>query len=237
MGLSTSIPLCAALAPQAERPPRLHLSQEESLPVHINTEHGSPIPLLASAAVTVVTSSTGAKGRAAAEPAAKRGGRAPKNPSSDANTDEDDTPQTIVYSIDSVLYVGGPAWRAHWCPLPPTAAALLPSARPPEVLAVSVHPKTHQRNRMGRVLSGPGHIQLWSVPTTGSPDTDPQGAPLPSVLAAIPHDGGVAWDIKWCPDPSAFLGQPGRGGSSSSSSGGSALTDAGAWPQHTPAGW
>jgi hypothetical protein len=208
--------------------------QEESLPVHINTEQGTPLPLFKSTAVTVITSSTGAAGQpaaaAAAQPAAKKRKHA-GTATADENT-ADDAPQTITYSIDSVFYVGGTVWRTHWCPLPPAAAALLPSQRPPEVLAVAVHPKTHQRNRMGRALSGPGHIQLWCVPTMGCPDTEPQGAPLPSCLAAIPHEGAVAWDIKWCPDPSAFLGPPGRGSSSSSS----AFVDAGVWPQHTPAG-
>ena len=133
------------------------------------------------------------------------------------------------HAVDCTFYAGGAVWSMDWCPYCPTAYshdAPNPQPQPsqkthPEpgahdLLAVSAHHKNHSRNKAGKTLTGTGAIQLWSVPISTSSSSNSSSmdnqAPLPKLQALLLHEGKLAWDIKWCPNPSYYL----TGNSSSS---------------------
>lgn len=118
-----------------------------------------------------------------------------------------------TFAIDSVLFAGGPVWSVDWCPLLGAAAADTPAAAAPaaaagplqtvETLAVASHPRTARRNPVNVAQQGPGVVQLWGVPSSAECSLIPGG--LPKLLALLWHEGRLAWDVKWCPDPSHFI--------------------------------
>lgn len=59
--------------------------------------------------------------------------------------------------------------------------------------------------------------QLWGVPASGQCRQIPGG--LPCLLALLWHEGRLAWDVQWCPDPSPYIQTSSntRGASSGSS--------------------
>ena len=63
------------------------------------------------------------------------------------------------------------------------------------IVQVAAHPKGREGNVMGRQASGRGCVQLWEVRTGGGG----QLVGSPRMAMAACHDGGVAWDAKWCP--------------------------------------
>lgn len=108
--------------------------------------------------------------------------------------------------VDCTSYVGGLVWAVDWCPSLPTP---VPSrkerdkdvSRSEEFLAVSAHPKGVQSNKIGVPVSGRGLIQIWSVRQC----SQPLGSNPIRPRLAIAHNGLVTWDVKWCPNPSAYV--------------------------------
>jgi hypothetical protein len=47
------------------------------------------------------------------------------------------------------------------------------------------------------------HLQLWGVPSSSESQQLPGG--LHKLLALLWHEGKLAWDVKWCPDPSPYI--------------------------------
>jgi len=122
-----------------------------------------------------------------------------------------------TFAVDCVLFAGGPVWAVDWCPLPAPADAAGP-LQTVETLAVATHPRSARRNPVNVAQQGPGVVQLWGVPSSTESVQIPGG--LPKLLALLWHEGRLAWDVKWCPDPSPFIHvSSSDAGISSSSSG------------------
>lgn len=47
------------------------------------------------------------------------------------------------------------------------------------------------------------HVQLWGVPSSSKSQQLAGG--LPKLLALLWHEGKLAWDVKWCPDPAPYI--------------------------------
>lgn len=111
--------------------------------------------------------------------------------------------ETHNFAVDSVLYAGAPVWTLDWCPLAAAEDAAAGPLNTVETLAVSTHPKGQRRNPIGLQHTGPGAVQLWAIPSSVGNPTIASG--LPQVLALLWHEGRLAWDVQWCPQPSAFI--------------------------------
>lgn len=111
--------------------------------------------------------------------------------------------ETHDFAVDSVLYAGGPVWTLDWCPLATTEDGTSGPLHTVETLALSTHPKRQRRNPIGLQHTGPGALQLWAVPSSVGNNLVPSG--LPRLLALLWHEGNLAWDVQWCPSPSAFI--------------------------------
>jgi hypothetical protein len=133
-------------------------------------------------------------------------------------------PRRGEFVTDGLLFAGAPVWALDWCPWPAARSAPGP-LEAVELLAVATHPKGIPRSRLGAAQRGPGSFQLWAVPH-GAPAAGGGGssrgrgaaeaddaeagaaaaaAALPRCVAIVQHGGRLAWDLKWCPDPSAML--------------------------------
>ena len=93
---------------------------------------------------------------------------------------------------------------------------LLQAVRPDACCAAQVAPRTHARetNVIGQPVGGPALLQLWEVPRPssgggGAGDGANRGLPRMALGLAFP-DGGVVWEVKWC--PSAACGLPAADG-------------------------
>jgi len=123
--------------------------------------------------------------------------------------------------LDGILHVGGLVWAADWCPSSPatqsapqqTSTSTLGAAARAhaDVLALSVHPGGQLRTARGQPCTGPGAVQLWSVPRS-SQAPGHAGDGLPQPLACLLHDGVVCWDLRWCPDATGLVAGPGSDG-------------------------
>lgn len=141
-------------------------------------------------------------------------------------------PAPIMQAVDGVLYTGGLVWCSAWCPdapatppqpSSPSSAPLAAAEAPPtvlgtgagacEVLALGVHPKGVVRSRVGAAVSGPGAVQVWCVPASSAIPSHPQASP--ALVCGLLHDGRVAWDVQWCPDPWQVMDNRGLGGGDS----------------------
>jgi len=108
------------------------------------------------------------------------------------------------------MYTGGSIWALEWCPHhaithPPHSSAS-PSPSKTKTLktryiAIGCHPITAPRNPVGAIIKGPGIIQLWQVVVKSiHNDVDEEeDVPLPSFAYGINHNGGLVWDLSWCP--------------------------------------
>jgi hypothetical protein len=65
------------------------------------------------------------------------------------------------------------------------------------------------------MLCCPACLQVWGVPSSNASKVLPGG--LPKLLALLWHEGRLAWDIKWCPDPSPYISTSSNSTGSSSS--------------------
>lgn len=141
-------------------------------------------------------------------------------PQQQATTADAPAPAEATFAVDCVLYAGGPVWAVDWCPLPAPADAAGP-LQTVETLAVATHPRSARRNPVNVAQQGPGVVQLWGMPSSTESVQIPGG--LPKLLALLWHEGRLAWDVKWCPDPSPFIhvSRSDAGINSSSSSSGS----------------
>lgn len=117
-------------------------------------------------------------------------------------------PVTEQFLLDGVAFTGAPVWALDWCPQHGQAASQS-TLDNVELLAVATHPKSQPHNKMGVALHGPGVIQLWAVPRSCASTLCPGG--VPRALALILHDGCVAWGVRWCPNPEAFISTQGAG--------------------------
>ena len=121
---------------------------------------------------------------------------------------------------DLLLHAGGPVWAMDWCPAsvqlpaPPRAGGGRGGAAPPvaEYLAVGCHPCHSAHHPLGAAVKGPGVLQVWEVRAPGQAAA---GLGPPRMALAIAHDGGLAWQCRWCPAPaladSATERRPGGG--------------------------
>jgi len=116
--------------------------------------------------------------------------------------------QQREFVTDAVLYSGAPVWSLDWCPWPANRAP--PAAADAcDLLALSTHPPGLPRSRVGAPQHGPGALQLWAVPHSGPAASEAAVAAsaeaMPRCLGLIQHGGRLAWDVKFCPDPSAVV--------------------------------
>ena len=141
----------------------------------------------------------------------------------------------VEFAADTLLFAGAPVWCLDWCPWPRGRAAPPAPEAAAELLALSTHHKGIPRTRVGAALRGPGALQLWAVPhgapspaaaaeggSSGGGGGENAAAALPRCLALLRHGGKLAWDVRWCPDPSALLagGAAALAGGGGGSSGG-----------------
>jgi hypothetical protein len=78
---------------------------------------------------------------------------------------------------------------------------------------------THNNNKPASSfcpLLLPLHLQLWGVPSSSGSQQLPGG--LPKLLALLWHEGKLAWDVKWCPNPSPYITTSSNNTGASSSS-------------------
>lgn len=77
-------------------------------------------------------------------------------------------------------YTGGPCWALKWCPAKEGNTSYL---------AIGCHPDHSPRTLLNTVVNGPGILQIWAV--------SPRSPPF--LALGIIHDGGLTWDVSWCP--------------------------------------
>ncbi|GBF89613.1 hypothetical protein Rsub_02331 [Raphidocelis subcapitata] len=212
----------------APDPAALANLQPESLRVHLPRDAaGDSMPALSSRAVHRFCCELPPAGAAAGPPpAAPRPAQRPRQ--QPAGAAGGGGGQSREFATDSVLFAGGPVWAADWCPFPADRPRPGPSDAC-ELLALGTHPKGLPRTRIASLQRGPGALQLWAVPHS-APAAAGAGAgaaagagagagagaaSAPRCLALLQHGGRLAWDLKWCPDPSALV-----------AGGGGALADA-----------
>lgn len=112
---------------------------------------------------------------------------------------------------DVIFNVGGPVWAMDWCPAEAAGADALQAAGSGDFVAISCHPLDSHQNVIGTAVQGGNCVQIWHIshPQNSSQQQRQQqrrqqecgSVPPPRLALALAHDGGLAWDCRWCPDP------------------------------------
>eukprot|EP01052_Picozoa_sp_SAG31_P000001 SAG31_NODE_1_length_62978_cov_30.836130_1_plen_518_part_00 len=120
-----------------------------------------------------------------------------------------------------ICNAGGPIWTIDWCPAKVSASVTeacktdadddeASTTRPAAVAQCAViaahgsKDRQSTKHRIGATTSGKNMLQIWKAP---SHCMDAGASVQPQMLFGIGHEGGLAWDCKWCPEDGAAYPQ------------------------------